>query len=523
MYPGKWAKLYPDKPAAIHSGTDERISFRELDDRSNQLAQLFFEQGLRRGDHVALFTENDLRYFEVAWAALRSGIFFTTVNRYLTAEEAGYIVDDCGAQVLIVSGALADAARDIPTHAPKCLRLLAFGGDVPGFLDYETELSRHKAKPLAEEPLGSFMLYSSGTTGRPKGIRHPLLDQSVADDNDHHLFHQQLWSFDENTVFLSPAPIYHAAPAVLSVSTQALGGTAVIMPRFDPVDALAAIEQYSVTHSQWVPTMFTRFLKLPGADRNRFDLSSHAVAIHAAAPCPIPIKQQMIDWWGPIINEYYSGTEAPGSTHVTSEEWLRYPGTVGRSQGGALHVCHEDGHELPPGETGIIYFEAHRTFEIHDNESDKQPREKKKKNDAIHPEHPNWVALGDVGYLNEEGYLFLTDRATYMIVSGGVNIYPQEIEDALVMHPKVQDVAVIGIPNEEFGEEVKAIVQLTEGILPGSELERELIDFTRTTLARYKCPKSVDFRDTLPRQETGKLYKRLLKDEYWGKMGSRIV
>ena len=515
MYPGKWAAIHPDKPAAIQSLTGEQISFRELDDRSSQLAQLLWQRGLRRGDHIALFIDNDLRYFEVAWAALRSGLYFTTVNRYLTAEEAGYIVNDCEAQALIATARLGNVARDIPGHAPKCHTLLALGGDIPGYEDYDEVVSAQPAEPLAEEPLGSFMLYSSGTTGSPKGIKHALLDQGVADDNFHHLFHQEMWEFNEDTVYLSPAPIYHAAPAVLSVSTQALGGTAVVMPSFDPLQALEAIEKYRITHSQWVPTMFTRFLKLPEDDRARFDLSSHRFAIHSAAPCPMEVKQQMLDWWGPVIYEYYSGTEAVGSTHVGPEEWLKYPGTVGKSMGGPIHVCDEDGKELPVGETGIVYFEATRDFDYHEDEN--------KTKRSRHPEHPNWVALGDVGYVNEEEYLFLTDRSTFMIISGGVNIYPQEIENALVMHPKVADVAVIGVPNAEFGEEVKAVVQPEVGVVADAALEQELIAHTREKLAHYKCPRSVDFRDELPRQPTGKLYKRLLKDEYWGKDGSRIV
>lgn len=515
MYPGKWAAIDPDKAAAIDSGTGEQITFRELNDRSNQLAQLFYDRGLRRGDHIAFFSANDLHYFEVAWAALRSGLFFTTVNKSLTADEAGYIVNDCGAQVLVAAAALGDVAREIPNYAPKCHALLAFGGSIPGYLDYAAELAAFPAEPLAEEPLGSFMLYSSGTTGSPKGVRHPLLEQSVADDNAHHLFHQELWNFSDDTVYLSPGPIYHAAPAVLSVSTQALGGTVVLMPKFMPLDALDAIERYRVTHSQWVPTMFTRFLKLPEEERTRYDLSSHTTAIHAAAPCPIEVKRQMLDWWGPIINEYYAGTEAPGSTHVTAEEWLKYPGTVGKSMGGPLHVCDEDGRELPSGETGIIYFESEKSFDYHGD--------KGKKKDSVHPQHNNWIALGDVGYMNEEGYLFLTDRATFMIVSGGVNIYPQEVENMLSVHPKIEDVAVIGVPNAEYGEEVKAIVKPAAGTTPNDALEQELIAYARESLAHYKCPRSVDFRDELPRHENGKLYKRLLKDEYWGKDGSRIV
>ena len=510
MYPGKWAELCPDKPAAIDSQTGATVSFRELDDRSNQIARLLRDQGLHPGDHLAIFMENDIRFFEVVWAALRSGLYLTTVNRYLTADEAGYIVNDCGARALVSSARLAAVAKDIPSRAPLCQVPLAID-DLAGFENLEEARRHYPAKPLRHQPLGSFMFYSSGTTGQPKGVEHALSGGQVSDHNDHHASHAQLWGFDEQTVFLSPAPIYHAAPAVLSVSTQALGGTVVIMPKFDAAAALAAIERYRVNRSQWVPAMFIRLLRLAPEEKARYDLSSHKVAIHAAAPCPVAVKRQMLDWWGPIIYEYYAGTEANGSTHVGPQEWLRFPGTVGKPITGILHICDDQGSELPTGEVGTIYFEQQNHFRYHNDEE--------KTRQAQHPLHPSWTALGDVGYLNDEGHLFLVDRKTFMIISGGVNIYPQEIEDALIMHPKIMDVAVIGVPNEEMGEEVKAVVQLTNGVAPGEAIEGELIEYARARLAHYKCPKSIDFVEQLPRLPTGKLYKSVLKDRYWQQAG----
>ena len=522
MYPGHWAKEFPDKPAVIDAATGASRTYRELDERSNRLAQLMWQRGLRRGDHVSIFMENNLVFFDVLWAAFRSGLYLTTVNRYLTGEEAGYIVDDSESQVLVASTALAEAAAEIPAHAPNCPNWLM--ADVPagatpndGFEDLETLLADQPAAPLAEEPAGSFMLYSSGTTGRPKGIIRPLPEGSISDaDSPVGGLQQALWGMDENAVYLSPAPLYHSAPIGFCQSVQALGGTVVMMRRFDPIVALQAIDDYSVTHSQWVPTMFTRMLKLPPEDRAGFNLSSHKVAIHAAAPCPQEVKRRMFEWWGPILYEYYGGTEMNGFTHCSPDEWLAHPGTVGHPILGTIHICDEEGKELPNGESGIVYFELPAMpFEYL-----KDPQKTK---DAQHPDHPNWSALGDVGYVDDDGFLYLTDRATFMIISGGVNIYPQEIEDALVMHDKVADVAVIGVPNEEMGEEVKAIVQPASGVEPDAALEAELIAYAREHVAHYKCPKSVDFRAELPRLPTGKLYKRLLKDEYWGKTGSRIV
>ena len=517
MYPGHWAKAFPDKPAVIDTASGLARSYGELNDRSNQLAQLMWQRGLRRGDHVSIFMENNLAFFDVVWAAFRSGLYLTTVNRYLTGEEAGYIVDNSESKVLIASRALADTARQIVDHAPNCSTWLMADGAVDGFLDLEQAIAAQPKAPLAEEPAGAFMLYSSGTTGRPKGIIRPLPEGSIAEDNSPvGGLQQALWGFDENAVYLSPAPLYHSAPIGFCQSVQALGGTVVMMSRFDPVQALQAIEDHRVTHSQWVPTMFTRMLKLSEEDRSAFDLSSHTVAIHAAAPCPQEVKRRMFDWWGPILYEYYGGTEMNGFTHCNPEEWLAHPGTVGKALLGTIHVCAEDGRELPNGEPGIVYFELPEMPFAY-------LKDPQKTKDAQHPEHGNWTALGDVGYVDDEGYLYLTDRATFMIISGGVNIYPQEIEDALVLHPKIADVAVIGVPNPEMGEEVKAVVQPAAGVAGDDALATELIAYAREHIAHYKCPKSVDFRDELPRLPTGKLYKRLLKDEYWGKTGSRIV
>ena len=517
MYPGAWAQRTPEKAAAIDTGSGNSVSYRELDDRSNQLAQLLWERGLRPGDHIAVFMENHLRYFEVIWAALRSGLYLTTINRYLTGEEAGYILDNCDAQAAVASYRLAEPAAELQAHAPRCHTWLMTDGVVSGYESYEKAIADCPARSLAEEPAGQFMLYSSGTTGQPKGILRPRPTGTIGEElSPVAKLQQALWRVDSDTVYLSPAPLYHSAPLSFCTGIQSHGGTVVMLPRFDEIEALAAIERHKVTHSQWVPTMFTRMLKLPEADRNGFDLSSHRVAIHAAAPCPEGIKQQMFDWWGPILYEYYGGTELNGLTHCTPEEWLAHPGTVGKPILGTLHICAEDGRELPPDEDGIVYFEQPQVpFEYY-HDADKT-------RSAQHPEHPNWSALGDVGHVDAEGYLYLTDRATFMIISGGVNIYPQEIEDALVLHPQVADVAVVGVPDAEMGEAVKAVVQLVSGAEAGPALEAELIAYARQHIAHYKCPRSVDFVEELPRLPTGKLYKRLLKDQYWGRSGSRIV
>ena len=517
MYPGKWAKETPNKPAVIDTRDDTVRTYQELDDRSNRFARYLWNMGLRKGDHIAVLMENNLTYLDVAWAALRSGLYLTPINRYFTTEEAAYIVNDSGARVLVSSSALAEIAEALPQRAPNCERFLAVGNEIGGYEEFEDAIAQFQPVPLEQQPAGEFMNYSSGTTGKPKGVMRPLPDRTIdAPGNMLALLQSQLWGVDTHTVYLSPAPLYHSAPIVSCVTVHALGGTVVIMPKFDERAALAAIEKWRVTHSQWVPTMFTRMLKLPKEARLGWDLSSHRVAVHAAAPCPREVKQQMFDWWGPILYEYYAGSEINGLTHAGPQEWLEHPGTVGRAILGTLHICDDEGNELPTGESGNIYFE----LPVLPFQYLKDPE---KTRESQHPKHPNWSTLGDVGYLDEDGFLYLTDRATFMIVSGGVNIYPQEIEDAMIMHPSVEDVAVIGVPNADMGEEVKAIVQVRPGVIADCALEDELIAYLRERIAHYKCPRSVDFIDEMPRQPTGKLFKRLLKDKYWGASGSRIV
>jgi long-chain acyl-CoA synthetase len=505
MYPGTVAKDHPDRPAVVMATSGEVVTFRQLDERSNQLAHLLRASGLSRGDHIALFMENHPRFLEVVWAALRSGLYVTTINSHLTAEETAYIVGDCDARVFITSVVLAPVAAELDqADLPRVHTWLMVGGTIDGYDSYEDAVADRPTTPIDDESTGATMLYSSGTTGRPKGVLRPLPDTVPSDPDERLALTAKTYGFRDGMVYLSPAPLYHAAPLAFCVLSQRFGGTVVVMERFDPAHALELIEAHRVTHSQWVPTMFVRMLRLSDEERAAHDLSSHELAIHAAAPCPVPVKQQMIEWWGPILYEYYAGTEGNGSTAITSEEWLEHPGSVGRSRVGSVHIIGPDGEELPPGQEGAIYFGGGATFEYH---GDPEKTEGSRLPGGL-------STLGDIGYLDDEGYLYLTDRKAHMIISGGVNIYPREIEDVLIQHPVVADVAVFGIPNEDFGEEVKAVVELLEGNEPTDELSRELLAFCREHLAGFKVPRSLDFTDDMPRLPTGKLYKRKLRDRY---------
>ncbi len=518
MWPGARAALTPDKPAVVMAGTGETVTYQELNDRSNQLAQLFWDAGLRFGDHLAVLMDNNSRYLEVCWAAQRSGLFYTAINWHFTAEEAAYILDDCDAEAIVVSTGTREVATELVERGlmPRVRIRLAVGGSIDGYADYEDAIAAFPAEPLAEEIEGTPMLYSSGTTGRPKGIKYHIERIPIGRAPAQLLAMTTLFKFDEDSVYLSPAPLYHSAPLFYCMSSLRLGATVVVMEHFDPLLALEYIEKYRITNSQWVPTMFVRMWKLAPEERARYDLSTHRSAVHAAAPCPVEVKRRMIEWWGPIVMEYYASTEGAGATIITSEEWLAHPGSVGRSLLAPVHILDEDGHELPAGEVGTVWFQpmsGRPTFEYH--------KDSEKTRDAMNDQ--GWSTVGDMGYLDDEGYLYLTDRRTFMIVSGGVNIYPQEAENILVDHPKVLDVAVFGVPNEEMGEEVKGVVQPVDWDAAGPELERELLEYCRAHLAHYKCPRSIDFEPELPRQPTGKLYKRLIRDRYWGKRDSRIV
>lgn len=506
MYPGQHVRAFPEKAAHIMASTGEVVTYQQLNDRSNQLAQLLWSEGLRRGDHIAVMMENNARYFEVYWAATRSGLYLTPVSRHLTAEEAGYIIDDCDARALVVSAAVGDVAAQLVDEAPACRIRLMVDGTIDGFDSYEAAIGAHRPEPLAEEPLGDVLFYSSGTTGRPKGIWRPLSNRDVA-GHPWGKMYAGLFDMDEDSVYLSTGPLYHAAALGYAGAVQSLGATVVVLDRFDAGEALRAIEAYRVTHSQWVPTMFTRLLRLPDEQRVQHDLSSHRIAIHGAAPCPPHVKDEMIRWWGPILVEYYGGTEQSGMTLIDSADWLEHRGSVGRPVYGRIRICDDDGGEVPVGTDGLIYFERKELpFRYHKDEA--------KTDGARHAVNANWSTFGDIGHVDGDGFLYLTDRQNFMIISGGVNIYPVESENVLMSHPLVLDVAVIGVPNEEFGEEVKAIVQLNDSEEPSAVLAAELLTYCRDRLAHYKCPRSVDFDDDLPRLPTGKLSKKVLRERY---------
>jgi long-chain acyl-CoA synthetase len=508
MYPGTYAADAPDSTAAVMAGTGETLTYGELNRRSAQLARVLREAGLRRGDVVALLTENHLRAFEVYWAAMRSGLYITAVNYHLKPDEVAYIVNDSGAAVLVVSAEQAATAEAIADQTAGVKLRLAFGGPVAGYDSYEDTIAAASAEPFADQPHGATMLYSSGTTGRPKGVRPPLPAIQVSEAGESlAMLASMFFGVNRDCVYLSPGPIYHAAPLRWCGAIQSLGGTVVMMKRFDAEQALAAIEAHHVTHAQFVPTMFVRMLQLPPEIRERYDVSSLRVAIHAAAPCPVEVKQKMIDWWGPVLVEYYAGTEGNGMTAVDSATWLTKPGTVGRAIFGGVRICAEDGTELAVGQTGGVYFERDEVPFAYHNDPDKTRA-------SQHPEHPAWTTLGDIGHLDEDGFLFLTDRRAFTIISGGVNIYPQETENVLALHPAVYDVAVIGVPDPEMGESVAAFVQPAPGAVPGPELEQEIIAFVKSKIAGFKAPRSVRFVDHLPRSEAGKLMKTELKARY---------
>ena len=507
MYPGKYAAETPEKPAAVNAVTGEVLTYRRLNEDSIRLARYLRSVGLKRGDALAINLENRLEFFVATWAALRSGLYLVTVNQFLPSHDVAYIVADCGAKALITSDRLSKVAGELLSLIEQCPHRLIIGGELAGWESYEAAIEGQSIEPLDDERQGEHMPYSSGTTGKPKGIRRELGERHISEGPEF-LESFLSYGFDQDAIYLSPAPLYHAAPFAFTNRTHVLGGTVIMMPRFDAEESLRLIEQYKVTHSQWVPTMFIRMLKLEEDKRAAHDLSTHKVAIHAAAPCPIEVKRQMIEWWGPILQEYYAASERNGSTRINSEEWLRKPGSVGKAVMGTIHVCDDDGKVLGVGEDGAIYFERESVVFTYHNDPERT-------REAQHPHHPNWSTMGDVGHLDEVGYLYLTDRKTFMIISGGVNIYPQMIEDALCLHPMVHDVAVIGVPNPDFGEEVKAIVQTAEGVTHDEEVRTELMDFARERLASYMIPRSIDFRDELPRLPTGKLYKKQLRAEFW--------
>ncbi|MFK7896264.1 MAG: acyl-CoA synthetase [Myxococcota bacterium] len=514
LYPGHWAAKTPDKPAVIIAETGETMTYAELDDAANRLSQLFYAAGLRPGDHIAFCMENRAEYLAIVWGAHYAGLYYTAASSRLTTEELAYIIEDSGSRAFLASPYIAESVAGMGETLAKLDIRLSVGGDLPGFDPYEDEIAKHSAKPLADRVEAMPMLYSSGTTGRPKGVKPsmPGVPLGTGEGLTHMI--RFLFGGSDSSTYLSPAPLYHAAPLRYCMQFMRIGATLVVMQKFDAENALALIEKHRVTHSQWVPTMFVRMLKLDDATRKGYDTSSLEFAVHAAAPCPIGIKEQMLDWWGPVVHEYYAGTEGNGFCYASPADWLAHKGTVGKCLAGELHILDDENNEVPVGQEGAIYFGgSEQDFEYHNDP------EKTKAGRLAN----GWSTLGDIGRIDEDGFLYLTDRKANMIISGGVNIYPQEAENVLTMHPKVQDVAVFGVPNTDFGEEVKAVVQPVDSAEDDKALERELIAYCREHLADVKCPRSIDFRAELPRHPTGKLYKRLLKDEYWKGHDTRLL
>ena len=513
MHPAHHAKTHPDKPAFIMAYSGETVTYGELEARSNQGAHLFRALGLNGGDAVAFFIDNHPRYYELLWAAQRSGLQFTCLSSKLTQGEIEYIVKDSKAKAFVTSQSLAAAALAVAPLIPGVALFMVGGGAAP-FKSFEAARAPYPTTPIEGESAGRAMLYSSGTTGRPKGVKRTgPVEPAIDAVNGLSVIGQALYGWTPDTVYLSPAPLYHAAPLGWSMAMQALGGTVVMMERFDAEDALRFIEQYRITSAQWVPTHFVRMLKLPPEARTRYDMSSLTAVFHAAAPCPVPVKEQMIAWWGPIVNEYYAGTEGNGFCIINSAEWLAHKGSVGRGMTAQVRICDDEGEPLPPRTEGMVFFEGGGQFEYHGDPA--KTAESRNKH--------GWTTLGDVGWVDEEGYLYLTDRKSFMIISGGVNIYPQELENVLIGHPKVADAAVVGAPDEEMGEKVVAVIQPMDWADAGDDLRAELMAYARQHLSHVKSPRVIDFMAELPRHATGKLYKRLIRDAYWAKDGPKIA
>lgn len=486
------------------------VPYGDLYTTSQRVAAVLHQAGLRPGDGVAIVLPNRPEFLEIAWGCQLSGLYYTAVNTHFTIEEVAYVVADSDARALFIDSSMGDLGSRLTDFGLNLA--VSVGGPLAGWRCYDDALAAAGAAPPMAD--GSEMLYSSGTTGRPKGVRRPLPTdgngswaQAVLE-----FALTKRYGMTSESVYLSPAPLYHAAGVNYTMAVNRVGAAAIMMERFDAEDVLRLIETHWVTHAQFVPTMFVRMLKLPEEVRRRYDVSSLECVLHAAAPCPVDVKYQMMDWFGPILHEYYGGTEGFAGSTIGPQEWLAHPGSVGKPLT-PVHIAAEDRTELPVGSSGEIYFEGGPDFAYF-----KDPA----KTASVYNEY-GWRTLGDMGYLDEDGYLYLTDRSTFTIVSGGVNIYPQEAENLLVMHPKLVDAAVFGVPNDEFGEEVKAVVQPVDGVAAGPDLEAELLEYCRAQLAVYKCPRTVEFDSQLPRDPNGKLYKRRIRDRYWQGRVSRIV
>jgi fatty-acyl-CoA synthase len=506
MHPRDYVETTPHKAAFIIASSGEEVSYLQLEQRANRGAQLFRALGLKAGDHIAIFMENNRYFMEIVWAAQRAGLIYTAVSTHLKRDEVLYIANNCEATVLISSPKLFAVAQEVAASADTINHFYMVDQALEGFESWDVACAGQPDRPIEDEEGGVPMLYSSGTTGKPKGVLPAKPNGLPIDALSPQIQGLMLlFGFNADTIYLSPAPLYHAAPLANNLFTMYAGGTSVIMDTFDAENSLALIERFGITLSQWVPIMFSRMLKLPGEVRDRYDVSSMKTAFHAAAPCPVDVKQQMIDWWGPIILEYYSATEAHGVTLINSEQWLEHRGSVGLPMACEVHILDENQREVATGEIGDIYFSKEGPRFEYYKEDDKTSEAYTDK---------GYASVGDMGYVDEDGFLYLTDRRNFMIITGGVNVYPQEIENILITHPEVADVAVFGIPSEQFGEEIKSVVQAVDPDTDTGALADRLDSFCRERLSTIKCPRSYDFMAQLPRLDNGKLYKRHLQDQY---------
>ncbi len=501
----------PDRLAVVCESGDS-LTYGQLAERAARLAGALRNRGLQPGDVVAVVVENTAAYFEMLWACRMAGLYYATVNTHLGATEIAFIVNDSGASAVLASTSVLDVAQLTPDLMPRVRYRLLRHGSHPDWEDYDTAVA--SAAPLAGDTdvEGDLLQYSSGTTGRPKGIKRPLRPAPTSAAEDRQTFIVGLIGVDTDSVYLCTAPLYHSAPNIWTMAVLRTGATVVLMQAFDPGRALSLIQQHHVTHGQFVPTMFTRMLKMPAQEREAFDVSSLRGVVHAAAPCPVEVKRAMIDWWGPIVYEYWSSSEGAGFTFLSSQEWLEHPGSVGRPLIGALHICDPDGDELPIGESGTIWAEGATFTYLNDPE---------KNAETTSPQ--GWRTVGDIGRMDEDGYLYLTDRASFTIISGGVNIYPQESENVLIEHPRVYDAAVLGVPDDDLGEITIAVVQPVDPSEATPEFAAELTTWCTSRLARYKCPRRMYFTDALPRSDTGKLFKRELRERVVHHSGSMTI
>jgi long-chain acyl-CoA synthetase len=490
-----WASVQPDAIALRSAQGD--YTWAQLNGRINQLARALRARGLRAGDSIALICSNRPEFVETLYAAQRTGLRLTPVNWHLTPDEINYILRDCGAAAVVVDGRFIDTVGQA-LDGVDARALLVVDGTGERFEDYGQALASESPVNIEDPVLGSTMGYTSGTTGRPKGVHRPSGTPPVTTNYATEYVAGQ----DLNLV---TGPLYHAAPLAFSLSLPMTRGAGVVlMDKWDAEETLRLIEKHRITHTHLVPTMFHRMISLPQEVKDRYDVSSLRHIWHGAAPCPVPVKQALMDWLGPIVWEYYAATEGFGSV-VGPEEWLARPGTVGLPTPGHVRILDDEGNEQPAGVPGTIYLRAPDTgrFEYLGDEAK-----------TTSSYRGDYYTLGDVGMLDEEGWLFLTDRSVDLIISGGVNVYPAEVEAALITHPSVGDVGVIGVPDQEWGESVKAVVELQPGYEPSPELAEEILTWTRERLAKFKCPRTVDFVEELPRTPSGKLSKRVLREQF---------